>query len=302
MDKQSIREQLSSEMSGLKLDVMTDMMHQLNILHPDSVIKGGPGSGNHGHAGVPGTHGGSAGGSGGGAASGPTDTERKDFAELVKDVNLNERQQAVADKIGEEEAKSIIRYTTEEQFLSYKSVNKSIREDTGMTAEDKLLVKHIDNGLQQMDPIDVKSYRGIVTPSDYDSPEQYIEQNFKVGQVVRDDSYLSASQNRGVAESFSNGTYGYGDEGERGIVFEMYSRQGRDISSLALRQSEKEVLFPRSSRFVVDSVYFDDAEGKNVVVLADVDYNSKKKAPPATEFMRALTLSDDAHREAMSKL
>jgi hypothetical protein len=264
-------------------------------------LKGGPGSGNHGHSGRPGQRGGST-GSGGAAPGAPSDKERKDFAELVKDETLNERQMTVAEKIGEEEAKAIVRYTIEEQNMSYKSVNPALRDGVVMSPEDKLLVKHVDHGLEQMPLHDGKTYRGIVTPSEYDSSKDYIDANFKVGQVVRDDAYLSTSKDRLLADTFSNGSYGYGDEGERGIIIEVYSRQGRDISSLAVRQSEKEVLFPRSTRFVVDAVYFDENERKPVVVLADQDYNSKKKSPPATEFMKALTLSDQIHRDLMAKL
>ena len=274
---------------------------QVIALFTTDVEKGGPGSGNHGHDGRPGKHGGSM-GDGAGSAPAPTDDERAEFAELVKDEFLNERQQAVADQIGEEEAKAILRYTVEEQNMSYKTVNPALRTGVSMSPEDKLLVKHVDHGLEQMPIHDGKTYRGIVTPSDYDSSKDYIDQNFKVGQVVRDDAYLSTSKDRVLADTFSNGTYGYGTEGERGIIIEVYSRQGRDISSLAVRQSEKEVLFPRSTRFVVDNVYFDENEGKPVVVLADSDYNSKGKTPPADEFMRALQLSDDIHRDILSKL
>lgn len=263
--------------------------------------KGGPGSGNHGHAGVPGKHGGSSSSGGGGAITGPSDSERTEFATLVKDVTFNERQQAVADEIGEEEVKALMQYATEDPFLTYKSVNPALRTGVVMTPDDKLLTAHIDSGLSKLDSVDVKSYRGIVTPSGYDSPEQYIEANFKVGQITRDDAFMSASQNRKVAESFSNGTYGYGDEGERGIIFEVYSAQGKDISKVALRTAEKEILFPRSTRLVVDATYFDDRAGKHVVVLADPDYNGKSN-PPATEFMRGLALSDNNHRASMRAL
>lgn len=305
------REQLIADIRqfdipGLALEFWFDFLYervvakqlteqQLIDMFDPTKTKGGPGSGNHGHSGRPGQHGGSTGGSG---ASGGgvtiSDEDRETFAMLTENVTLNERQRAVAEQIGEEETKAIMLYSSEEGLedadISYKQINKPLREHQEIDEVQQLTMAHIDSGLQKLPEYDGKVYRGVTAPGEFEDANDFISKKYPVGQVVRDEAYMSTSYDELTPFGFATDPL-YGEE-KRAVLFEIDSKTGRDISQISGRLAEKEVLFMRNTRFNVDSVYVHPDENVPVVRLVEQTANSLTSAEA---HMLALQLTDIAH-------
>ena len=81
---------------------------------------------------------------------------------------------------------------------------------------------------------------------DSDFVEGYVTQNYPLGQEVKFDGYQSTSVNPGVASGFG---------GRNGLLFEIRTASGLNISSISNSSDEEEVLLPRNSRYMVVGVH-----------------------------------------------
>jgi hypothetical protein len=81
---------------------------------------------------------------------------------------------------------------------------------------------------------------------DNDFVENYVEKNYPLGREVKFDGYQSTSMNAGVAAGFAS---------KNGLLFEIRTASGLNVSSVSSAGAEEEVLLPRDSRYMVVGVH-----------------------------------------------
>ena len=112
------------------------------------------------------------------------------------------------------------------------------------------------------------------------TPDEYIKENYALGSEIVFDGYQSTSLDPTIAGSWA---------GEGGIIFEMKSRSGINVTSASHWQEESEVLLPRSSRWKVVSVRknqifrtnhiekdYQQADGMTVIQMVEVGEDGKE--------------------------
>lgn len=141
---------------------------------------------------------------------------------------------------------------------------------------------HLDAALERAPRPDQPhiTYRGFVPPLQVRKADKVLEwahDNFKVGGVYRDRSYMSVSHCPDVAAGFSRNTWwsrdGTDGKTTHGVVFEVVSSRGAALASVSEFQNEEvERLLPRDSRFHVVGIR-DNVRigGQNKVVIQMVD-------------------------------
>lgn len=152
-----------------------------------------------------------------------------------------------------------LRYYTD---IGYTHLRANL-EGRGYAAPETLEWEHrvidsIDKAFEQASPPDEPRllYRGMRIPREHE-PDQFINENFPVGGVVSQKSYMSTSLLPSVSKSFGDG-FGSSDEDRiaRSVVFQIVSKQGIALGKGTSEMSdrEKEILMPRNARFKVVSV------------------------------------------------
>lgn len=126
-----------------------------------------------------------------------------------------------------------------------------------------------------------RTFRGFTPPQDVvrsNQVPQWARSRFQVGQVYRDDSYISVSHCPEVAADFSDNEWhdratGASGSADHKVVFEVLTRRGAAVGALGMMgNSERERLLPRGSAFRVVGVH-ENAEvaGHKAVLIQLVD-------------------------------
>lgn len=139
--------------------------------------------------------------------------------------------------INKEELHAINLYISSE---SYK-INEALREGQKLTKEQQIIKKNLDNALNLS-----KTYKGnvvrVLDIKDNKKIEKFIKKN-EVGKKVTFKEYLSFSDKNN-----------YNDDAN--IIIYTTSKNGRDIRRY--NPEESEVLYPRNSKFIVESLIKND--------------------------------------------
>ncbi|MCB5318629.1 DUF2213 domain-containing protein [Yersinia massiliensis] len=145
-------------------------------------------------------------------------------------------------------------------------INNAVRSgDTGLPE-----VSRLDSALEKNTVGTSKLYRGM---SKADAKKLFPDGQITKGQVVADPAFLSTSKNKSIANMFSVG----------GVMLEIDSSptaKGLDMSGLSSNAHEQEVLLPRNSEMVVQSIHPPKTAGAPVIVK--VKYRSKGTAGKVT--------------------
>lgn len=165
----------------------------------------------------------------------------------------------------------------EKTNLSSYSGDDFLRVNTALRNGDSDLpeVSRLDSALEKNTVGTSKLYRGM---SKADAKKLFPDGQITKGQVVADPAFLSTSKSKSIANMFSIG----------GVMLEIDSspsEKGLDMSELSSNPHEQEVLLPRNSEMVVESIHPPKATGEPVVVK--VKYRSKATTNDAITFDEA---------------
>lgn len=136
-------------------------------------------------------------------------------------------------------------------------------------------ISRLDSALEKNTVGASKLYRGM---SKADAKKLFPDGEINKGQVVADPAYLSTSKSKSIANMFSVG----------GVMLEIDSSptaKGLDMSGLSSNAHEQEVLLPRNSEMVVQSIHPPKTAGAPVIVK--VKYRSKDATNDAMAFDEA---------------
>lgn len=136
--------------------------------------------------------------------------------------------------------------------LGYRDLNDALRGNA-VEASQLARIEAIKSALQKLPP-----YRGPVVRGT-DLPPEVLAQ-YRPGEVVTEEAFLSTSTNPAVARStaFSGN-----------VEFRIFSKTGRDISSVSLFPGEREILFPPGSHFYVAGKTIDPLTGKTIIEMIE---------------------------------
>lgn len=202
-------------------------------------ILGGPGSGNFGHAGIPGQRGGSApGGSGGGGSQKPEPrrTDRhaagKGDAEGHWNMKMSKSEEAALKKYG---------------GSGYVDINKGLY-DPPPSADVQKTISEIDSVMDRAElSTDTTVYSGL------GSRASAMMSGLDVGSEVDFSGYLSTSTDENVARNFAEHGQKIGrKKGFMRLQFDL--PKGANAFHMGDKDYEKEVMLPRGQRFVVKDI------------------------------------------------
>eukprot|EP01084_Bolivina_argentea_P285385 489377_1 len=167
---------------------------------------------------------------------------------------LKEKQSSLIRNMSFDDISAITLYTTSE---FYRPLNSSLRSRKDEWAP---FCGPLLSGLNKLPFVWQKLYRGTKSKT----VKKRIKESYKVGAIVRWDSFTSTSTDKNVA---TNGFFC----GAGGTVFEIESGfRGRDIELFSAVQSEKEILFSVSSHFVI--TYIDTSAERCIVKLKELPF------------------------------
>lgn len=133
--------------------------------------------------------------------------------------------------LSQEEIKAINVYSGED----YRRINKALNKDNYLEE-----AKVIDKALDKLEKFEGITYRGISSDNVEDLIQQYKENK---GSLVQYEAFTSSTESENIARSFGSN-----------ILFEIKSKNGKNISQFTRMPHEKEVLFKTSSVFKVISI------------------------------------------------
>lgn len=221
-----------------------------------TATKGGPGSGNFGHAGRPGEVGGSAPkGSSRPIAAKPPETQPRQFTDWKEAEAWVQEHGEPESAMSMGEQNAIYDYTEGGFYFTNGLLRGTVDEDE---ADGPIVRKYIA-ALDAMEkrghiPEDVTLYRGFNTDNE-----------MRPGQIVSDKGFVSTSVMRGTADHFLPGNKKYG------VLLKIHAHKGSNAIIVTIARKEGEVILPRGSRFKVKSVTWN--EGKSTYE-AEVDHLS----------------------------
>ena len=137
----------------------------------------------------------------------------------------------------------------------------------------KEFTSHLDTALAQKTLGEQRIlYRGMGPWHDafnkYDADvSQYVDDNYSLGQEVKFDGYQSASYSVGIAANYA---------GNEGILFEIKSASGINVTNSSAFTREAEVIFPRDARYMIVGIHknarfkFEDVSTENNLPREDV--------------------------------
>lgn len=160
----------------------------------------------------------------------------------------------------------------------------------------KKITKQLDEALEKGPKKQKVLYRGVNKYAPMygeSSVEDWVGENYSVGKEVVFDGYQSSSANPGPALSFSS---------HGGIVYEILTPEGVNVSSESEYDSEAEITLPRAQRYTVSSIQkrdisngYMDYEGVTIVRLIAV--NSKGEVLDGTNSDKPAEITDDYFTE-----
>jgi hypothetical protein len=111
------------------------------------------------------------------------------------------------------------------------------------------VVEHLDSALSKGAKTQRIVYRGVSLGSPifdgYTSARQYVKENLSLGSVIEFSAYQSASAHAGVGHAYAERGTG------NGIIYEILTPEGINITDVSDVIIEREVLLPRNQRYTV---------------------------------------------------
>ncbi|CAI1770726.1 Uncharacterized protein conserved in bacteria [Serratia fonticola] len=197
---------------------------------------------------------------------------------IDKDGNIQKNPEKKAKSSTKSQSNSKLSLTANEKTnLSSYSGDDFLRVNNSVRSGDTNLpeVSRLDSALEKNTVGTTKLYRGM---SKADAKKLFPDGQITKGQVVADPAFLSTSKSKSIANMFSIG----------GVMLEIDSSpsaKGLDMSELSSNPHEQEVLLPRDSEMVVQSIHPPKTAGEPVVVK--VKYRSKATTNDAIAFDEA---------------
>lgn len=134
-----------------------------------------------------------------------------------------------------------------------------INEDEQNVRALNSISKKLDEALTKGPKIQRVIYRGKSANSksfkDYENVKDWIGKNAKLGQEVKFDGYQSATADMSVAARNE-----YSGWKAPGLIYEILTPEGINITSESNYVTEREVLLPRDSRYMVVGVHYDQTK------------------------------------------
>jgi hypothetical protein len=130
--------------------------------------------------------------------------------------------------------------------------------DTVTTSMHDNIVSHIDAALDKAPKKQRIVYRGETEanggtiPSGNRSIKEWLEQNIEVGKEVKFDGYQSTTADYSSAQHYARSPTG-------GVIYEILTPEGINVTSVSRYEEEKEILLPRQARYMVVGIH------KNVI-------------------------------------
>ncbi len=162
----------------------------------------------------------------------PTVTTLKDAKKALAKVDFsNDEMDAVAEYTGSD----------------YYEINRSLRDKEDPILIDRLenVKKNLDAFLQKAPKFQGTSYRGISFLKEVDFNE--FANSLKEGSVLTDLGFLSTTADHSQLDSFIS-------KSEYNVRIEILGKKGVYLANLSSQEDEKEILFPRKTKFKVKSI------------------------------------------------
>ena len=161
----------------------------------------------------------------------------------------------------------------------------------------KKITKALDKALEKGPKKQRVLYRGVnkYAPMFEDkTPEKWVEENYAVGKEVVFDGYQSASANPAPALGFSS---------HSGIIYEILTPEGANVSSESDFENELEITIPRGQRYTVSSIQKRSISNgsymtyNDVTIIRLIAINSKGEVLDGTNSDPVPELTDDYFKE-----
>lgn len=155
-------------------------------------------------------------------------------------------------KLSTKERNAVQDYTTDK----FKTINKELRDGGSLSGDTKSIVDSIDSALAKSPKHEGTTFRKFTPPD----PAAYIEQ-LQPGKVFSDPAFVSTSKD--TPRFIPGGS----------VALQIIGKNGVDISNISLHgNAEKEVLFPRGTKFKVLKAKQHD-QGGWVAIVQEIDGN-----------------------------
>lgn len=135
-------------------------------------------------------------------------------------------------RVSDKDIKAINEYISSQSYI----LNYKLRNDIELDEYEKELIKDIDNAIMKLDKYEGEVYRSLSFQFE-DEYENFVREH-KDGEIIMYKAYTSSS------------TEIYDDSMKVQMIIK--SKKGRDMRSF--NKNEKEVLFPRNTKFIVEKV------------------------------------------------
>ncbi|WP_228002517.1 ADP-ribosyltransferase [Nocardia australiensis] len=198
------------------------------------------------------------------------DSQRHDVDEMHPRIERDHETSYRYPELTTEQREALRRYTDPDAHV-YADLNRQLRDDGDLDAEQQDLAANISAGLHALPP-----HVGTVWRGAHLSPEEIAR--YIPGHTVPESAFTSTSTDR--RRIFTGN-----------VEFVIHSTSGRDISPYSIRPNEHEVLFDRNSRFEVRGVVHDP--NANLFGVTRI-YLYESSAPPAHPDATSPS-SDDSH-------
>ncbi len=134
----------------------------------------------------------------------------------------------------------------------YRELNDALRS-SAVDASQQARIEAIERALQQLPPYDGPVVRGTNLPAE-------VLAQYRPGEYIIEKGFMSTTMNPVVAQSpaFAGN-----------VEFRVLSSTGRDISAVSLFPSEREVLFPPGTRFLVLDKKVDPVTGRTIIEMIE---------------------------------
>lgn len=174
-----------------------------------------------------------------------------------RDFNRVMYKRKPVDKSKEDEYKSIMNdldNAIEKAPRVDKIVYRGLSGTASMFEEDFVNMENLFSDIDDLDDDELDSF------FNNDKVDEYVRDNLNLGSEIEFSGYQSTSFSPSVASDYATG----------GILFEIKTPQGLNISSISNFSSEEEVLLPRSSRYKVVGVQKDEYQASNAKYIVQL--------------------------------
>ncbi|WP_256578113.1 ADP-ribosyltransferase domain-containing protein [Pseudomonas sp. PIC25] len=168
-------------------------------------------------------------------------------------------EQLIASTLTHKDSKPQLASLPDDEFLAlhfytrdfYKAINRQLR--SGQTSEDmQLIVDNMQKGLKRLsqDPQNLAVgtlYRGINKPV----TDDFVHQNFRLGDIYRDKTFISASESRFISSTGYTATKSTESGYRRSPLLEIESASAVRLATLSNMEGEEEALFGLEAEFQV---------------------------------------------------